>query len=66
MKESFKNVGLWFSLAGVIYLFIEASGYSITPDKYEFIVNTLAYILVSFGVLSNPKEGKFYLNRSGE
>ena len=66
MKESFKNVGLWFSLAGVVYLFLQASGVDIAPERFEFIINTLAYILVSLGVLSNPKEGKFYLNSNKE
>lgn len=60
--SKYKNYGLWVSIAALIPLICEGYGLNILPKNYEEIITTLLAVLVALGVLSNPKEGKGYID----
>lgn len=62
-KEKLKNIGLWFSLVSVVYLMLGVFGIDLAPDKFETVVNIIAALLTSLGIVSNPSQGKFYIDR---
>lgn len=62
-KEKLKNIGLWFSLASVVYLMLGVFGIDLAPDKFETVVNIIAALLTSLGIVSNPSQGKFYIDK---
>lgn len=60
MREKFKNHGLWVAVAALFYLILEDLGYKIDPTRWETYVTLIIGILVYLGVVSNPKEGKWF------
>ncbi|MEK3853451.1 holin [Cytobacillus sp. FSL H8-0458] len=55
-----KNNGLWVAIAALFYLVLEDLGYQIDPTRWETYVTLIVGILISLGVVSNPKEGKWF------
>ncbi|KAF0822501.1 holin [Cytobacillus firmus] len=55
-----KNHGLWVAIAALFYLVLEDLGYHIDPTRWETYVTLIVGILISLGVVSNPKEGKWF------
>lgn len=56
------NLGLWLSIASLLYLVLSDFGIIITPEKYSLYIETISSILLMAGIISNPKDGKFYLD----
>ena len=59
-----RNYGLWTSIASLILLGLQATGVHIIPETYNDIVNQLLIVLVALGVISNPNDGKGYIDTS--
>lgn len=59
-NSKWSNLGLWLSIGSLIYLILGDLGFNIAPDKYNTYIETISAILVMAGIVSNPKEGKFY------
>ena len=58
-----KNYGLWvslFSVVGMALIDFEVIG---ELGRYEMYVQVVLSILVALGVVSNPKEGKGYIDK---
>ncbi|NNU85350.1 holin [Geobacillus sp. BMUD] len=58
--ERFKNYGLWVSVASLLFMILQDIGVHITPEKYHAYVDVILTILITLGIISNPKEGKWY------
>jgi uncharacterized membrane protein len=61
--ERFKNYGLWLSMSSLTFMLLQDAGVHITPEKYEAYVNSILTILITLGIISNPKEGKWYQDK---
>lgn len=61
--DRFKNYGLWVSIFALIPLLCEAFGVDVIPTNYSEIIEMILAILVTAGIVSNPKEGKCYLDK---
>jgi uncharacterized membrane protein len=61
-KSTWKNKGLWLSVAALLFLLVKAFGLEINEGQYSEIINSILGILVAAGILSNPKEGNWYKN----
>lgn len=59
-NSKWSNLGLWASIASLAYLFLGDMGITIAPDKYNMYIDSISTILIMAGILSNPKEGRFY------
>jgi len=68
MMERFKNYGLWLSVASLLLMVLQDAGVNITPEKFNAYVQAILGILVLLGIVSNPKEGKWfnYVNNEGD
>lgn len=55
-----KNHGLWVALAALFYLILEDLGYKVDPTRWETYVTLIIGILISLGLVSNPKDGKWF------
>lgn len=53
MQQRLKNVFFWLGVAGLVKLGLTAYGVTLPPN-YEEIVNTVACLLVTGGVLVDP------------
>lgn len=58
--KKIKNHGLWVAIAALFYLVLEDLGYQIDPTLWETYVTLIIGILISLGLVSNPKEGKWF------
>jgi len=59
----FKNYGLWgslFSILGMALIDFKVIG---ELGRYEMYAKIILSILVALGVVSNPKEGKGYIDK---
>jgi len=62
MRSKWNNYGLYISLASLVYLALE----DVMPwncEEYTIIINSIMMILTTLGILSNPTQGKFYLDK---
>lgn len=59
-NSKWSNLGLWASIASLVYLILGDIGINIAPDKYNMYIDSISTILILAGILSNPKEGRFY------
>ncbi len=66
--ERFKNYGLWLSVASLLLMVLQDVGVNITPEKFNAYVQAILGILVLLGIVSNPKEGKWFndVNNKGD
>ncbi|SFX83545.1 holin, phage phi LC3 family [Thermoactinomyces sp. DSM 45891] len=56
-NKRWKNSGMWISLTGLIFLFLQTIGVDISPVKQGAIttvVDSVVGLLVVLGILSNP------------
>lgn len=60
--NKFKNYGLWVAIFAFIPVLLEALGMDILPQNYEEVIKGLLGILVLAGIISNPKEGKGFID----
>lgn len=51
----FKNYGLWVSVAAALLMVLQAVGVPVVPEQYDIVVNSILTILVTLGIVSNPK-----------
>lgn len=58
--DKFKNYGLWVALASLIFMLLQDSGLQITPEKFDTYVDSILTVLVLLGIVSSPKEGKWF------
>lgn len=63
MMDRFKNYGLWLSVASLLLMVLQDAGVNITPEKFNAYVQAILGILVLLGIVSNPKEGKWYQDK---
>ena len=57
--NKWKNYGLWASIISTLSLiFVDY-----LPDNFENIVTAILSTLVLLGVISNPKDGKGYIDK---
>lgn len=61
--NKFKNRGLWLALAALLYMIIEDLGYSIDPTRWETYVTLVVGILIYFGIVLNPADGKGFKDK---
>lgn len=68
MMERFKNYGLWLSVASLLLMMLQDAGVNITQEKFNAYVQAILGILVLLGIVSNPKEGKWFndVNNKGD
>ena len=60
--KKFKNYGLLVSIISTISLiFVDY-----LPDNFELITNSLLTTLVIAGIISNPKDGRWYIDKEGD
>jgi phi LC3 family holin len=67
MKAKLKNCGFWVALTSAVLLLVQATasaiGYELPVDfsaKAHALVNGVLGVLTVLGVVSNPKEGKWF------
>ena len=58
-----KNYGLWVSLFAVLGMALIDFNAIKELGRYEMYVQVILSILVALGVVSNPKEGKGYIDK---
>lgn len=68
MMERFKNYGLWLSVASLLLMVLQDAGVNITQEKFNAYVQAILGILVLLGIVSNPKEGRWFndVNNKGD
>lgn len=60
MNERLKNYGLWVSLFSLIGLLL--SDFNVLPENYAQYVDIILYMLITAGIISNPTDGKGFLD----
>ncbi len=53
-QSRWKSLPLWLGMAGGVKLILDAAGVKIEDGLWNSVINTLATMLVMFGVLNNP------------
>lgn len=66
LKEKVKNYGFWISLCSAVMLVISNFGLEIDVPYVEEIISSILGVLVILGVISNPKEGKGYIDSTNK
>lgn len=61
--NKFKNYGLWVAIAALIGMIVQDAGIQISPEKYQAYVDSILFILVIAGVISNPESGKWFKDK---
>jgi len=61
--DRLKNYGLWVSLFAVLGMALIDFNMIKELGRYEMYVQVILSILVALGVVSNPKEGKGYIDK---
>ena len=68
MKDKLKNYGVWVSLISALLLFLssisDTLGLHIDIPIVEEILYGICAVLVALGIISNPNDGKGYLDTS--
>lgn len=66
LKEKMKNYGFWISLCSAVLLVISNFGLKIDAPYVEEIISSILGVFVVLGVISNPKEGKGYIDSANK
>lgn len=61
-KSKAKNYGFWISLCSAILLVLGNFGIKLNVPYIEEVVSSVLGVFVLLGVISNPKEGKGYID----
>lgn len=64
--KRWQNYGLWVSIASLLFMIVQDAGFYITPEKWNTYVDLILGILVMLGIISNPKDGKWFNDNGGE
>lgn len=64
MKDKMKNYGFWMSLISAILIAVQAMGFKFDMVYVNEIITAFLGVLVVLGIISNPKEGKFFIDKS--
>ena len=68
MNSRWKNYGLWISMFSLVGIILQAAGafkaIGLTDETYNNVIQAVLTILTAAGVISNPKEGTGYLDKS--
>ena len=64
VKARLKNVGMWVSLIGFLYLFLGFLGVELIGGQTGTIVDVIAYILTLLGIINNPTAGRYYCDNN--
>jgi uncharacterized membrane protein len=62
MKIKWRNKGLWVALGAIATLALN-DAFGITPESTELYVDLALVALGAAGVISNPKEGKWFTDK---
>lgn len=62
MDSKWRNYGLWCSLAALLFMVLQDFGVNIIPERFDMYVNTIFPILLALGIISNPADGKYYVD----
>jgi uncharacterized membrane protein len=62
--KRWQNYGFWVSIASLLFMVVQDLGFHIAPEKWNNYVSLVLGILVMLGVVSNPKEGKWYSDKN--
>lgn len=57
--KRWQNYGLWVSIASLIGMILN-DAFQISPEDYNRYVDVIFAILIAAGIISNPKEGKWF------
>ncbi|OUB89735.1 hypothetical protein [Bacillus wiedmannii] len=63
MKEKFKNRGLWVALFALLGMVLMDTIPNFNLGRYQEYVDIILFILIAAGVVSNPKAGKWFVDR---
>lgn len=58
------NYGLWVAL-GALATMVVTDLTDVTPDKVQGYINIGLAIITAAGIVSNPKEGKWFVDENG-
>lgn len=58
--KRWQNYGLWVAAASLLFMVVQDLGFHITSEKWNSYVDLILGILIMLGIISNPKEGKWY------
>jgi hypothetical protein len=60
MKERLSNYGLWVAIASLVGMILTDTVDGFSMGRYNEYVQTLFGIFIVAGLISNPKEGKWF------
>lgn len=63
VKPRLKNVGMWVSLVGFLYLFLGFVGLDLVEGQSGAVIDTFAYILTLLGIINDPTSGRYYCDK---
>lgn len=63
MNSKWKNYGLWVSIASSVLLVLQTLEVGVDVGKFNTIVNAVLGVLALAGVISNPSQGKGFLDK---
>ncbi|MGL5714702.1 MAG: hypothetical protein ACRCX2_16910, partial [Paraclostridium sp.] len=58
-----RNYGLWCSILALVFLLLQDFGVIVTPERFTLYTDTVMSILIIAGIVSNPKEGNFFMDK---
>lgn len=58
--KRWQNYGLWVAAASLLFMVVQDLGFHITSEKWNSYADLILGILIMLGIISNPKEGKWY------
>jgi uncharacterized membrane protein len=64
MKIKWRNKGLWVALGAIVTLALN-DAFGVATGDTEIYVDLILVALGSAGVISNPKEGKWFADKEG-
>ena len=64
IKNAFKNYGTWTALLALIGFFGVAYIPGFDVGNWETFVGLLLALVVSLGIVSNPKEGEWFIDEN--
>jgi len=62
MNNKWRNYGLWLSLSSLVLLFLQGVGIEVVPEQFNNIIAGVLGVLVTLGVISNPKSGHGFVD----
>lgn len=65
MNIKWKNYGLWVAL-GALVVMIVVDATNVTPEKVQGYVELVLGLLVAAGIVSNPSNGKGFVDANGD